>query len=184
MKKSSINDLVVAIGSTKKLMPDIKYVLSDEEVISKIESHYTPEMVDVDGRNLLMYAALHDRPKVVEWLLYKGEAINHFDKTGNTALHFAVQSGSVTVISLLIKHEANVNFKDSFGNSPIMRCNLSTPYAIFKILIENNANPYQRNNYGVCAIDVFQNNKEILGILKGQGDEDVVLSEENSITPK
>ena len=169
--RTIINDLVITIGCTEKLMPDPKYVISDEDMIAKIEQLYTKNITDSDGRTLLMYASLYERIKVVEWLLSKGEDVNCTDKMGNTALHFAVQSNCKEAVLLLTEHGANVIAKDNFGNSPIMRCSLTTPRDIFQLLIQRNADPHQKNNYGVCAMDIFQANDDVLQYLKGgQGD--------------
>ena len=166
MTKNNIDELIIAMGNTPKLMPDAKYVVSDEDIVKRIDQQYVANITDRDGRTLLMYASLYERPKIIEWLISKGDDINCSDKMGNTALHFAVQSGSKVTTSLLIKYGANVNAKDSFGNSPIMRCNLVTPHNVFELLIQNDANPYQKNNFGLCAMDIFQTYDEILNILK------------------
>lgn len=164
MKKSKIDPLVLSMGCTKKLMPDPVYAVSDNEIISRLGSFAHIHEKDVDGRTLLMYAALYERTAVVQFLISLGMDIHAKDKNQYTALHFAVQGGNVDVVKVLLSAGAEVNAVDCFGNTPLMRCN-NAALAIFELLLENGANPLQANEYGVSAVDIFSSDSTVMCLL-------------------
>lgn len=138
----------------------------DEALIDEIRCLPDLSQKDSAGRSILINAVSCGRKKIVAALLTMGTDINGKDDMGYTALHEAVFVGDYSIVELLITNGCNVNACDNFGNTPIMRANLKTPKAIFKLLISNGALPHHKNNYGVCAEDLFVAYPEILEIFR------------------
>ncbi len=165
-KNSPIDSITSAMGNTEKLMPSPEYVVSDEEVISKAEFVADVNEKDRDGRTMLMFAALHGRLHVVNYLLARGADLNIADNNGFTPLHFAVQANDTAMVEKLLLCGADANAKDNFGNSPIMKGNFLTPIAIFQLLLDHGADPYQKNNYAMSAADIFGTRDDVAALLK------------------
>lgn len=165
MKKSVIDPIVLAMGCTAKLMPDSRYIVSDHDIVCKINEIDSLDVVDREGRTLLMYAVLYERHSIVKYLLEHNANLSQQDKHKFTALHFSAQVGNVEIVETLLRAGADVNSKDDFGNSPIMKCKYNTPVDVFKLLVGYGANPFQKNNFGMSAVDIFASKKDILEVI-------------------
>jgi len=165
-KKSAIDPISLAMGRTEKFMPAPEYVVSDSEIISKIQALADIDERDRDGRTLLMFAALNERKSVAAYLIERGADVNAADNIGFTPLHFAVQDHSDSVLELLLASGANVNAQDSFGNSPLMRANMATPLPLFETLLRHGADPKLKNNFGMSSVDVFATHENALRLIK------------------
>lgn len=166
-KSNIIEKIALDMMSTQEFTLDKKDVISDEVIISNIMALTDLEETDRDGRTLLLNAAFYNRQKVIEYLLSRGADIHTKDKMGNTVLHATVQNGYLDCIKLLLSAGAEANAKDIYGNTPLGRARLNTPKEIFNIFIENGVDPYEKNNFGVSLIDVYQAYPDILKILTG-----------------
>lgn len=165
MKKDVFESIILDMGCTEKVMPNQNDVISDQEIISKIEKIADLEKKDRDGRTLLMNAACYARIEVIKYLLNRGADIYAKDNADFTALHAGVMSKDVGTIKLLLKAGADINAKNKFGNNPIMLGDYTTDLEVYKILIANGADPEQKNNYGVSAMDIFACSSDIIGVL-------------------
>jgi len=83
--------------------------------------------VDSEGRNALMYAAVHDRPDMMAVLINQGADINaKIPVLGYTALHLASINSADQAVDFLLKSGAETNHltfdgkkaKDLAGNAP------------------------------------------------------------------
>ncbi|MBQ2668050.1 MAG: ankyrin repeat domain-containing protein [Clostridia bacterium] len=166
MKKDRLDPIVWALTCKKEKVPDEKYVVLDEQIIPMIEALETLEETDKYGRTLLMYAVIEERNRIAEYLISHGAQINRQDKNGFSALHFAAQTGDVEIIRMLLQSGAAVNEKECFGNSPIMRCSGNVSKEAVALFIQYGADPLLKNNYGVCALDIYAARDEIMDILK------------------
>lgn len=165
MKKSKIDPLVLAMGCTENLMSDPVYAVSDNDIISRLDVFESIHETDAQGRTLLMYAALYERYAVVQYLLALKADVYAKDRNKYTALHFAVQTGNGKVIKSLIEAGSNVNATDKFGNSPLMRCNSNVPFSVIEMLLKSGANPFQKNDYGISASDIFATRNDVMGLI-------------------
>jgi len=57
--------------------------------------------------------------ETMKLLIAKCDTLDHRDKEGRSALHWAVQFGCVEIVQGLLKKGANVNLKDNRGRSPL-----------------------------------------------------------------
>lgn len=71
-----------------------------------------------NGRRALNYAALNNRPEVIEALLAAGANIESLNRTRFTPLHHAAEAGSIDAIKVLLKHGANKRAKMYRGGIP------------------------------------------------------------------
>lgn len=156
MNSNDFNDLIKDMWCCEAYMPNKNDIISDEIIKNRIDNlQILNEKDDRDGRTLLMFATIYQRPLIIEYLLEKGLNVNEQDNNGFTALHFAVQTNKIEIIRILLKYGADVNVKNKFGNIPIMLSNNATSIEIFKLLIANGTDIYCPNNFGVTAANVF-----------------------------
>ncbi|WP_374310728.1 ankyrin repeat domain-containing protein [Dongia sp.] len=71
-----------------------------------------------NGRRALNYAALNNKPDVIEALLAAGANIESQNRTRFTPLHHAAEAGSIDAIKVLLKHGANKRAKMYRGGIP------------------------------------------------------------------
>jgi len=164
--KSIIDDLVGDLHRSPKLMPDAKYVISDDEIILKLSNFNDVGARDHEGKTLLMYAVLYEREKIVEYLLKRNVDVNASEKSDYTALHFAAQAGNAGIVKMLLESGANAKAKDSYGNIPLLRCSINTSFDAISVLLEYGSDPYEKNNYGVSAVDIWGTNHRFNDIMK------------------
>ena len=101
-----------------------------------------------------------------------GVDVNHADKKGATALHFATISLQLKNVQALIKLGANPNAQDVEGNTPLHLClkilaedetkNFEKLKNIGKELLFSGASRSITNAHGQLPIDLLNINKEML----------------------
>lgn len=160
MYTDTFESLVSAMWCCEANMPNKNDIVSDEIIKNKIDNMQVLNQKDKDGKNLLMFATIYQRPVIVEYLLKKELNANEQDKNGFTALHFAVQANRYDIVKILLEYGSDANLRNKFGNIPLMLSNNITPIEIFKILIDNGSNIYCPNNFGVSVVDIFKNQCE------------------------
>ena len=94
---------------------------------------------DNNGFTLLHYAAFHNQPAIIHYLLDSGLDINQIDIEGNTPLHFAIKNGYIKAMECLLNHKGVDttivnNDKDSpfhnairYGSPELVRAYMSHP---------------------------------------------------------
>jgi uncharacterized protein len=111
------------------------------------------EACDNYNRTALILAAFYNNTELVIWLIEKGVNINHQDKSGFSALHYAAKEQHVEIVKVLIESKATVDIKDSSGNTPLIGAiyNARGYYKVIELLIKAGASPELKNNFGVSA---------------------------------
>ncbi|WP_407457724.1 ankyrin repeat domain-containing protein [Fibrobacter sp.] len=81
--------------------------------------------VDSNGFTPLMYCILHERPRMVDFLLENEIDVNKQNSIGNTALFYAVfkSKDKTELIEKLLKKGANMNIANKVGVSPLSLAN-------------------------------------------------------------
>lgn len=76
-------------------------------------------VTDDTGRTALIYAVYTPKPVMpyIHRLINTGSMVDHSDKGGKTAIHFAARMGSVEVIELLLENGANPLLPDKMGQT-------------------------------------------------------------------
>lgn len=120
---------------------------------------YSIDIEDNYGRTVLLNAALYGNLELTEWVIEKGANVNHIDKNGYSALHFAAQENHTDVVKFLLEHNASPNIQDKNGNTPawvaIMYWNGGQNYDTLKAIVDANADLSLKNKANRAAIDMI-----------------------------
>ena len=77
--------------------------------------------------------------EIVEALLNNGAKVDDRDKTGHTALNWAVMRGRAHVASVLLNQGADINTQNNGGVSPLLYAVGTHNLAMLKFLIDKDA---------------------------------------------
>lgn len=102
----------------------------------------------------------------------KGAWINLRNKSGWTALHYAVVKNSEKMIKLLIKSNADINLRDKKrGQTPLHFAVMTEKKQAVELLLANDADAYKKdiNNKTPKRLAVLVKNKEILDLFYKYG---------------
>lgn len=160
-KAISVDDLsIMMLAASQGLEQGV-----EEKVLRAIDGmKNVDERGASDGRTLLMHCSFYNCPSVLCTLIDRGADLNLQDDGGFTALHAAVNSGNYEITKILLDHGARTDIRDSYGNPPLLRASHRFP-EIVKLLVEHGCDVHEKNNYGVCAFDMFAAYPDILEIL-------------------
>ncbi len=105
--------------------------------------------VDSNGMNLLQ-TAISRRPDLVEGLLDKGVDVDHQDKDGYTALHYALERANSPMAARILAKKSNVNLINKHGNGPLWAAvmKFKSGTGIVETLIAMGADKHHKNNVG------------------------------------
>ena len=108
-----------------------------------------PLAPDKYNNTLLHALGSSSHPKMVDFAINHGIAVNAKNSFGKTALHSACYS--IDIARELISHGADVNAQDNEGNTPMMNENINDMEFI-DALVKAGANPNIRNKKGENAV--------------------------------
>ena len=114
----------------------------DNESVKKILSETGIEAADGYLRTALILATLHKNEDLLSWLIEQGANVNHQDRNGDSALHFAGQEKNEAAAKLLLKAGADLNVVDIHGNAPLWRAvfNARDDLRIVNLYVQGGAN--------------------------------------------
>ena len=101
-----------------------------------------------------MLACLKGYAGLVKYLLKKGAAISLTDKTGFTALLYAVKAGHVGISLYLIQQGADIRTQDNSGCTIIHWAAYKNNLFLFQILVNLKVNPLQKDKQGRTSFDL------------------------------
>ena len=105
-------------------------------------------------------------------ILSNGGNINHQDRNGWSALHFAVQEKHLEAVKYLLAQGAEVDLKDTYGNTPLWRAAFDSKgaYDFVHLLVAHKADPNSKNNAGRSPLDfaIQIADNALITILKNQ----------------
>lgn len=132
----------------------------DSALTYKIESGNNDEVmkclmeVGIDAldnflRTSLMWASYFGNISLLIWLIENGADVNHRDKNGYSALHFAGQEKRFECAKLLIDKGANLETTDHYGNTPLWTAifNSNGYIKVVELFIQRGANPDHLNKF-------------------------------------
>jgi len=114
---------------------------------------------DGDGRSALINAVIENKKGFIEWLIANGANIDHQDRNGYSALHFAGQNLLVDIATLLLEKGANPNLQDKHGNAPLWTAifaSMGQDLAIVSTLSRYKADAGIINNYGKSPKNMYE----------------------------
>ncbi len=93
-------------------------------------------------RTALIWSAFYGNHTLLTWLIDNGANINHRDRNGDSALHFAVQQKTTDCAKTLIEKGADIEVQDNHGNTPLWRAVSSSQgdTTLVNLLVDNGAN--------------------------------------------
>ncbi len=105
---------------------------------------------------MLHEAIAFNRAELVPYLLGRGVPVNHQNKNGQTALHYAAIYGSLLATKALVESGAEPNVCDKHGNNPLWAAVLSTNQepAIQALLVRAGADATHKNKAGRSVLDI------------------------------
>jgi uncharacterized protein len=130
---------------------------NDAETVGHLLREGTdPDLVDSDGRTVLMHAVIQGRDELVTLLLQSKANPDAQDRNGFSALHFAAQDFRAVAGKALLHAGAQVDLKDRFGNTALWRAVFHSRGRgeILEMLLKNGADPHVKNNSNVSPIDL------------------------------
>lgn len=114
------------------------------------------DILDGEGRTPLIHAAFKGKKRIVSWLLINGANIDHQDRNGWSALHFAVQERNVEMVKHLLERRASVHLRDLYGNTALWRATFDATgtYDLVRLLLSHKADPNQKNEAKRSPLDL------------------------------
>ncbi|CEF65303.1 Inversin [Strongyloides ratti] len=109
-----------------------------EKTLKNLLTNNVLKMKDSQGRSLLMFACMSDKPKIANILLKKGLKLEEKDISERTLLHWAVKCNSIKIIKWLLQLPINENFillKDIQGVTSIHIAATKSSSKILRLLL-------------------------------------------------
>ena len=129
------------------------YLKDIKQMKKMLDSGYSINEVDEDGRSALMYAILDSEPsiKTIKYLIKHGINLDLQDKRQKwSALHFAARDQKDHIVKLLLENNAKIDVIDVFGNTPLWRAVMHSKNTnTLKTLISFGADIDKVNNNGI-----------------------------------
>ena len=120
---------------------------------------------DKHGLTALMWATKQDCNECVSLLLKNGADSNLTSLNGNNSVMLAAKSNS-NLLRQLINSKTNIHARNNRSLTALMIAVNHKCIDCVKMLLENGANPRRKNSIGQDALDMAENNSEILAILE------------------
>jgi uncharacterized protein len=141
-------------GRPRKCDPKVRNLrsnirLREYDIAKATLSQFGIDVVDGEGRTAFINAVIENNKDFIYWLLDNGANINHQDRIGYSALHFACESHQIELCNILLDKGANPNLQDIHGNTPLWTAvfNSKGLKELLILLLKSNANPDIINNY-------------------------------------
>jgi len=134
-------------GRLNKSDPRVDAMSSDiengkNENVKKLLAEVGIDSCDGYLRTALISATSCNNIELLQWLIDNGANVNHQDRNGYSALHFAGQEKCLECAQLLINKGANLELADIHGNTPLWTTifNSKGDTRIVKLYVRNGAN--------------------------------------------
>jgi ankyrin repeat protein len=130
----------MSIRLEKKVVGDLRR--GDRDAVSSyLLTNGEPDATNNDGEPLLVIAARHNKPDMIDLLLRHGARVNATDRLGNTALFWAADAGHTPITRALIEAGAKVDSQNRQGLTPLMTAVRAGHMEIVRTLVAGGADP-------------------------------------------
>lgn len=150
-------------GRPRKCDPRVETLFIDIEKkrdnkVKAILNETGIDALDGDARTSLIHAVAYNNINLLVWLIDHGANLDHQDRIGYTALHFAGQNKLVEIAQYLLEKGANPNLQDIHGNSPLWTAvfNSMDEKGVVNLLLRYGANVDIKNNYDRTPRDLYR----------------------------
>ncbi|CAF2945453.1 unnamed protein product [Rotaria sp. Silwood2] len=137
------------------IYPDEDYAYQTMKLLFSSRYHYSPNVCDEFGCNVLMYTLRYQRYKLFDFLLNETSLdlnLRSKDRQGNTILHYAVIYGKddSTIMDILIenfiKFGIDIDERNVFGFTPLLFAMFCGRYDfVLTLLTKTDASPFVRD---------------------------------------
>lgn len=124
------------------LVQEVISAVPEIDIDSPCDEGNTPFLMSISSNNL----------KLARVLQKKGVNINHKNKKGNSALHYAGMKNYLRCAKQLIKWNANINSKNVYGLTPLYFTIKNKNWNIFCIFLDKGANINSRDENGFSLL--------------------------------
>jgi len=145
-------------GRPNKTDPQIESISYDIEKgnndnVIKLLTELGIDSCDSYLRTPLIWATFYNNTELLDWLIKNGANINHQDRNGYCALHFAGQQKNLNSAKLLLDNEANINLTDIHGNPPIWTAifNSKGDYELVRLYVLKGADLDKENKHNMTS---------------------------------
>jgi ankyrin repeat protein len=125
------------------------------------------------GKDALMLAAFNGKQKIVKTLREFGATYDSTDRSGSTAVHYAVDGGSVDTLTWMLLDGAHADPKDTTSYwTPLLRAaSLNAGREICELLVKFGADVNARDseNKSVLIIAIINGNQPLVELLVDNG---------------
>jgi ankyrin repeat protein len=114
----------------------------DNEKVKQLLLEVGVDAADGYLRTSLLWATFFNNITLLNWLIDKGANLNHQDRNGDSALHFAGQEKRLACAELLIDKGANLELSNLYGNTPLWTAifNSRGDTTLVRLFIQQGAN--------------------------------------------
>jgi uncharacterized protein len=110
-------------------------------------------------QTLLQASIISDKYSNIDYINYfinRGIDLNHQDKDGNTALHYAFSYEKPEIARALIDAKCHINLYNKHGNNAMWTACLSPrpQYDLIQLLLDLGADIQHKNNAGKSVLDI------------------------------
>jgi len=125
----------------------------NNDKVIKLFSELGIDSSDSYLRTPLIWATFYNNIELLAWLINNGANIDHQDKNGYCALHFAGQEKSFESAKLLLDNGASINLKDIHGNPPIWTAifNSKGDYELVRLYVLKGADLDSENKHNMSS---------------------------------
>lgn len=93
--------------------------IGDEDGAKRLLAANEIDISDGEAGTPLLWATFHNRPQLLKWIIERGGNVNHQDRIGYSALHFAGQEKATACAEILFATGAKTELRDIYGNTPL-----------------------------------------------------------------
>ncbi|MEM7349539.1 MAG: ankyrin repeat domain-containing protein [Acidobacteriota bacterium] len=122
----------------------------EDATAKKLITAHEVDLPDGDARTPLIWASFYDCGSLLQWIIDRGGDVNHQDRNGQGALHFAAQKKLGDIAEILLRAGAETELRDVYGNTPLWTAtfNARGDLSVVKLLATEGASFDNKNNAG------------------------------------
>lgn len=123
-----------------------------------LSARVNTEIANDHGWTPLMIAAIKGHTLISTQLLQHQANVRARDLLGNTALHWAVETGQVETVKLLLENHAEIDTLNNDGLSPLLQATIRRDLGILLTLLDKGVNVNQVSTNGGTALHTAAGN--------------------------
>ena len=129
---------------------------AEDEAAKRLISSHDIDIPDGDACTPLIWAAFHNRPQLIQWLVNRGANVDHQDRNGYCALHYVAQEKHVGIARILLAAGASTELRDVYGNTPLWTASFEArgEFSMVELLVRHGASFENKNDAGKSVRDM------------------------------